>query len=135
MTTLYSPAVIALSKDTSHTGRLEAPTATASLDNPLCGDRVTVDLRVEGGVVSALRHRTRGCALCKASAALLCESLEGASVTVARSTAVAASAALEGGSDDPLPAPLDPFGPVRHTPARTMCVTLPWICFASALNS
>ena len=47
------------------------------MNNPLCGDRVTVELALGGGRVAAVAHRVRGCVLCRAAAAALAAALSG----------------------------------------------------------
>ena len=75
---LYHDAILALAKDRTHAGRLDAPARTGTLDNPLCGDRVTLDIELgDDGTIRRIRHFVRGCALCQASAAALAAALEG----------------------------------------------------------
>ena len=75
---LYHDAILALAKDRRHAGRLEAPTHSHTSDNPLCGDRVTIDIdRSPDGSVRRIGHLVRGCVLCQAAAAALAASLEG----------------------------------------------------------
>jgi len=62
-------------------GRLEAPTATAEDLNPLCGDRIRMDLLVDaGGTVRNVRFSGKGCAISQASASMLTESVIGKSL-------------------------------------------------------
>ncbi|MEZ5861777.1 MAG: iron-sulfur cluster assembly scaffold protein, partial [Geminicoccaceae bacterium] len=68
---LYNRAIIEAARDKRHAGRLEHPGGTATTDNPLCGDRVTLDLEGEAGRVAAVAHKTRGCLLTQAAASLL----------------------------------------------------------------
>ena len=68
---LYQDKIMALAHDEARAGRMDAPDATATVDNPLCGDRVTIDLRLEDGRISEITHHVRGCVLCQASAAAL----------------------------------------------------------------
>ncbi len=59
-------------------GELEAPDATAEDLNPLCGDRIRFDLRIDGdGRVSDVKFSGKGCAISQASASMLSESLKG----------------------------------------------------------
>lgn len=51
------------------------PTETATVDNPLCGDRVTIDVKLAGGKLAAIGHQVRGCLLCEAAAATIARSL------------------------------------------------------------
>ena len=68
---LYQDKIMALAHDEARAGRMDSPDATATVDNPLCGDRVTIDLRLEDGRISEITHHVRGCVLCQASAAAL----------------------------------------------------------------
>ena len=58
-------------------GTLEHPTATAEDINPLCGDQIRVDLRVDDGVVADVRFSGKGCAISQASASMLTEEVKG----------------------------------------------------------
>ncbi|MBV9403227.1 MAG: SUF system NifU family Fe-S cluster assembly protein [Candidatus Eremiobacteraeota bacterium] len=58
-------------------GRLEAPTATAQDNNPLCGDEIQMDLAVKDGVVTDVRFSGKGCAISQASASMLTENIKG----------------------------------------------------------
>ena len=54
-------------------GRIEAPDAAFEDVNPLCGDRIAIECRVEGGVLADARHHGDSCAICMASADVLLE--------------------------------------------------------------
>ncbi|HEY4189444.1 MAG TPA: SUF system NifU family Fe-S cluster assembly protein, partial [Candidatus Limnocylindrales bacterium] len=58
-------------------GVLEAPSATFEGSNPLCGDRITMQLGVHDGVVSDVGFTGRGCAISQASASLLTDEIKG----------------------------------------------------------
>ena len=58
-------------------GHLEAPDATAEDLNPLCGDQIRVDLKVDDGKISDIRFSGKGCAISQASMSMLSESLRG----------------------------------------------------------
>ena len=58
-------------------GHLEDPTASAEDINPLCGDRIHVDLHVRDGVIDDVRFSGQGCAISQASASMLTESVKG----------------------------------------------------------
>lgn len=61
-------------------GRLDTPTASAEELNPLCGDMIRMDLRVEDGTLADARFEGHGCAISQASASLLLEEVVGKSV-------------------------------------------------------
>ena len=68
---LYRREILRLAADASGAGHLAAPDTTATAHNPACGDRVTVELALADGRVTALAHATQACVLTQASAALL----------------------------------------------------------------
>jgi nitrogen fixation protein NifU and related proteins len=72
---LYSDTILALAA--RKVARLPNPDVTAVRHNPLCGDRVTLDLTVAGGIVTAAGGEARGCALCCAGLAVLLDDLPG----------------------------------------------------------
>jgi nitrogen fixation NifU-like protein len=133
---LYQRDILDLAKAGAVAARLENPERTASLDNPLCGDRTTIDLRLAGDRIAAVGHRTRGCALCQASAALIAGLAVGASVSALKEGAAIIARSLEEGAPDPAP-PWDGyrvFAPVRRHPSRVGCVLLPLQALAKALG-
>src|SRR5262249_22651585 len=66
-------------------GRLEAPDRIVALDNPLCGDRIRLELMLEPeGRVGQVRFDGQGCAISQAAASLLAERVEGRPVDEAR---------------------------------------------------
>ena len=79
---LYQDRIVALAKAKTGAGKLAAPTRSARRDNPLCGDRVTIDVRLDEQRHDRRdRPQVRGCLLCQASASAL------ASVAVGRDAA------------------------------------------------
>ncbi len=67
---LYSGQILALATDIPHRERLEAPGATVKKRSPLCGSTVTVDVRVQDGVIAAFGQDVKACALGQAAAAV-----------------------------------------------------------------
>lgn len=61
------------------------PTATISVENPVCGDILELSVRIEAGRISEARFRTRGCVTAMASSSLLTELLRGKTPAEARS--------------------------------------------------
>src|SRR5580704_13758340 len=68
---LYRREILRLAADATGAGHLPVADATATAHNPACGDRVTVELALTRGHVTALAHTTEACVLTQASAALL----------------------------------------------------------------
>mgnify|MGYP001216725507 FL=1 len=133
---LYQQKIISHARDDSHRGRLEDADATATVDNPVCGDRVTIDLEISNGTISRISHHTRGCLLCNASAALLSKHAREQTATDVTAATLALKAILKGNHN----APGEPwqdlavFKPVADHKSRHACVLLPFQAVAEALG-
>ncbi|WP_142848473.1 iron-sulfur cluster assembly scaffold protein [Telmatospirillum sp. J64-1] len=105
--------------------RLEPRDASYSADNPFCGDRVTLDVRMEGDHVHALGHEVKGCMICQAAAATLAEAAPGRSLAdlLAEETALRAILA---GNEDPT-SRWAPFAPLARHRSRHDCALLPFL--------
>ncbi len=91
-------------------GRLEGADISHEEHNPLCGDVVGMDFKVDDGTIADVRFHGRGCAISQASASLLTERLKGLSLEEAR-----------GLSRDDV---LEELG-IQISPARLKCALLP----------
>lgn len=74
---LYAEQIIDLYKNPLNQGSLTNPSVSHRAYNPLCGDDITVDLKITGQTVTDIRHRGVGCAISKASISLLTEQVKG----------------------------------------------------------
>lgn len=132
----YQETIVALAKAAHGAGRLEQAKRRATVDNPLCGDRATVEIIVANDRVAALRHSVRGCLLCKASASLLGLRAPNAPKDELIANAAALDAMLDGGK--PLPPGVWPelaaFQPVQRHKSRFDCVKLPFQAARAALT-
>lgn len=135
MSGLYADAVLAQAKAAHGAGRLEAPQVSVTVDNPLCGDRVTIDLDVKDGRVAALGHKVRGCVLCQAAASVIGARAVGSEPASLRAVGAAAKALVETGelNGDAWPE-LAAFAPVHGVKSRRRCVTLPFEALDEALD-
>jgi nitrogen fixation NifU-like protein len=74
----YGPIVLEHFRRPRNRGALAAPTMSQEGVNPLCGDRVRIELLIEGDVVREARFAANACAICVASASMLTEIIQGA---------------------------------------------------------
>jgi nitrogen fixation protein NifU and related proteins len=81
---MYSAAVLDHFQNPRNGGTLDAPTATISVENPVCGDILELSVRMEGGRIADARFRTRGCVTALACSSLLTELLRGKTPAEAR---------------------------------------------------
>lgn len=66
-------------------GTLEDATFSNEDHNPLCGDKIRIDVRIEDGVITAIRQQGKGCSLSQAAASALSEELTGKTIAEASS--------------------------------------------------
>lgn len=110
--------------------------ATGHLEgfNPLCGDRLTLFLKVEGDLVTDVSFQGEGCAISKASASMMTESIKGKKLEEVRALFGQFHELITGQvhpaeqSDGPRPSlgKLAVFSGVREFPMRVKCATLAW---------
>jgi nitrogen fixation protein NifU and related proteins len=133
---LYHHAILELAKKARQASRLEAPQATVTVDNPLCGDRVTLDLNLADGRVREVGHRVRGCLLCQAAAAAIGERAPGETPAALRAVAKDIGDAIAGapGTAGRAWPELAAFAPVHAHKSRHECVLLPFEALIRALD-
>ena len=111
MEDIYREQILEHSKRPHNSGTLPNPTVSHEEHNPLCGDRVRIDLLIEDGVIADVRFAGKGCAISQASASLLTDEIKGKSVEEAKAF-----------SKDDL---LDLIGiPLAKNPVRLKCALL-----------
>lgn len=131
---LYQDRIVALAKAKTGAGKLEAPTKSARRDNPLCGDRVTMDVRLDGqGRIAEIAHQVRGCLLCQASASALSAVAVGRDAAGIAEVRHDAERALGREAGDPRE-PFTAFAPVAMHKSRQECVLLPFEALKDALS-
>lgn len=128
---LYARPLLRLAADASGAGAMPKPDATATIHNPACGDRVTVELAVTGGRITALAHQTQACVLAQASAAVLASQAVGLDRAGLEALSGSVEAMLKGGPA--LPAYVAFEGAAAHGP-RHRCVLLPIAAALKALE-
>jgi nitrogen fixation NifU-like protein len=104
--------------------------------NPLCGDRLTVFLRLDGDVVRDISFLGSGCAISKASASLMTDSVKGKTLPEAYALFDAFHAMVTAGTGtepDPALGKLRVLAGVREFPARVKCASLAWHTLKAAL--
>ncbi len=75
---VYNARILAFAAEIPRLGRLEQPDATATAHSRLCGSTVTIDLKMEGDVVTDFAHEVRACALGQASSSIMASHVVGA---------------------------------------------------------
>jgi NifU-like protein involved in Fe-S cluster formation len=120
---LYRRELLRLAADAAGAGRLPDPDSVGSAHNPACGDRLTVDVTLADGRITALAHDTHACILTQASAALLAQTAIGQDRAGLERLSAGLRSMLAGG---PPPAPgYAAFDGVAAHSGRHTCVLLP----------
>jgi nitrogen fixation protein NifU and related proteins len=129
---LYRRDLLRLAADATGAGHLTAPDVTATAHNPACGDRVTVELALADGRITALAHAAQACVLTQASAALLAGAAPGQDRAGLAALAAGVRAFLNGA---PAPVGYGVFDGVAAHTGRHVCVLLPFEAALKALES
>jgi nitrogen fixation NifU-like protein len=136
---LYQRRILELNARPLNFGPLPAPTHEGLAHNPLCGDTVTLHLRLDEAAIAEARFEGNGCAVSRASASLLTLALAGKT----REEALALAGELQrflsrGPEHDAVDraslGELVALEGVREVPARLRCATLPWEALRTALG-
>ena len=133
---LYQEVILDHQRDPSNFRELPDATHKADGHNPLCGDRVSLFVKVEGDTIDEVTFRGSGCAISTASASLMTELLQGKTLAEADQLfdgfhrMVAGDGAAE---TEPL-GKLRVLAGVREFPGRVKCATLAWHTLQAALK-
>ena len=132
---LYQEVILEHSKKPRNYGVLESANHKAEGYNPLCGDHYTVFVNVKDGAISDIAFQGAGCAISKASASMMTQSLKGKSTEEADAlfTRFHDLVTGHGGNADSL-GKLAVFAGVSEYPLRVKCATLAWHAMRAALR-
>ena len=130
---LYQEIILDHTRHPRNFGTLANANHEAEGYNPLCGDRVSLRLRVEGGRIEDIAFEGSGCAISTASASLMTEALKGKTLPEAQELFRGFHQMLTAGGDGADLGKLAVFSGVREFPIRVKCATLAWHAFQSAL--
>ncbi|MBA4493601.1 SUF system NifU family Fe-S cluster assembly protein [Paenactinomyces guangxiensis] len=110
-------------------GRLEEGAVTVDLNNPTCGDRISLQMRVEDDKIEEAKFLGEGCSISLASASMMTEAVKGLTVEQALELVDLFSRMMQGEEIDPDKFPLEDIEAltgVAKFPARIKCATLAW---------
>jgi nitrogen fixation NifU-like protein len=133
---LYRDVILDHNRKPRNFGPLEAADASIEGFNPMCGDRLTVRLKMTGDEIADIRFEGEGCAISTASASLMTEAVKGKSRAEALGLFDRVHHLLtdDEASSDEL-GKLAALSGVREYPARVKCASLCWHTLASALKA
>jgi len=133
---VYNARILELAGNIGRIGRLDAPDASATRHSRLCGSRITVDLRMDGDIVTDYAQDVKACALGQAAAAIMANAVVGASSAELRQARDALQAMLKEGAPPPTGrfADLACLEPVRDFKARHTSTLLAFEAVVSCLD-
>ncbi|HVC29794.1 MAG TPA: SUF system NifU family Fe-S cluster assembly protein [Steroidobacteraceae bacterium] len=133
---LYRDVILDHNKRPRNFGRIEPPDAHAEGHNPLCGDRLTVWVRLDGERVADIRFEGKGCAISTASASLMTEAVKGKDKSFVNELYGRIHSLLtqQGAVADASLGKLAALSGVREFPARVKCASLCWHTLNAALE-
>ena len=135
---LYQEVILDHNRKPRNFGELPGANRRAVGHNPLCGDRITVQVDLEGDSVKDVRFDGSGCAISKASASMMTESIKGRTRAQAEELFQEFHRLLteDGAATDPKTlGKLVVFSGVREFPVRVKCATLAWHTLRAALQN
>ncbi len=138
---LYQEIILQHARTPKNFGDLPTATHHGLGHNPLCGDQISLHLRLENGYVAECAFTGKGCAIAMASCSLLTDAIRGLTPAQAEDTINYVQQSCMG-QDLPPPAALDEdtvlrlgaLSGVRTYPVRVKCATLAWHTLHQALN-
>ncbi|MDT8363442.1 MAG: SUF system NifU family Fe-S cluster assembly protein [Nitrosomonas sp.] len=135
---IYQEVILDHNRKPRHYGSLEHPTHHALGHNPLCGDKIHVDLDIQNEKIERIAFHGESCAICKASCSMMAATVKGKSRQEAETLVQEFRNMLVSGADAES---LEHLGRlkilagVRELPTRVKCAILPWHTLHAAMNS
>ncbi|MDO8665664.1 MAG: SUF system NifU family Fe-S cluster assembly protein [Gemmatimonadales bacterium] len=135
---LYQQIIIDHNRNPRNFKHLDDANRTAHGDNPLCGDKITLYVHLDGEVISDVGFQGSGCAISQASASLMTSAVKGKTTADAEALFHAFHAMVmgeTGAAGAKALGKLAAFAGVRQFPARVKCANLPWHTLHAAVTA
>lgn len=133
---IYSRRVLELAANIPLLGRLEAPEGTATVYSKLCGSTVTVDVKMDGNIVTEFAHDVKACALGQATSAIMGKHVVGSSADELRQIRDVAMRVLRENGEPPAGKweELSILEPLREYKARHASILLTFDAVVNAID-
>ena len=129
MDELYQKQILELARQARNSADIAHPTHHAKVNNPTCGDSVSIAAVLMGDEISQLQINVEGCALCEAGAGLLVQLAPHSSASDVSAWHKKLDDFLKSGVTEDVPSELVPFTPIRAVKNRHKCVKLSFVAF------
>ncbi|EXX91576.1 nitrogen fixation protein NifU [Paenibacillus darwinianus] len=124
---LYRRVIMDHYKNPRNRGTMDEGSVTVNLNNPTCGDRISLQLQVEDGIVKQARYTGEGCSISMSSASMMTDAVKGRTIDEALAMADKFSSLMKG---EPVDfeeyEDIEALSGVGKFPARIKCATLAW---------
>ncbi|WP_347862466.1 SUF system NifU family Fe-S cluster assembly protein [Salimicrobium sp. PL1-032A] len=127
--TLYRQVIMDHYKNPRNKGALDGEHVAIDMNNPTCGDRIQLQLKIEDGVVEDAKFDGEGCSISLSSASMMTQAIKGKTVEEAVEMSKLFSDMMQGEAVDPEKFSLEDIEAlqgVSQFPARIKCATLSW---------
>jgi len=133
---LYRQVIMDHYKNPRNRGVLEDGSHTINMNNPTCGDRIQLSLKVENGIVVDAKQEGEGCSISMSSASMMTQIIKGKTIDEAQKLAEIFSEMVQGRDydDDIDLGDIEALQGVSKFPARIKCATLAWKAMEKGLN-
>jgi nitrogen fixation NifU-like protein len=133
---LYRRVIMDHYKKPRNRGVLEESNLTVNMNNPTCGDRIQITMKVEDGIVTDVKYEGEGCSISMSSASMMTQAIKGKKVEDALKLAEIFSNMMQGKEyDEDLDlGDIEALQGVAKFPARIKCATLAWKAMEKGLN-
>ena len=131
---LYQEVILDHYKSPRNFGTLSDADRTARGDNPLCGDRVALFLKMKGDRIEDLRFKGMGCAISTASMSMMTDSVKGKTKADVETLFQKFHQSVQGKGNGTSLGKLAAFSGVSEFPVRVKCATLAWHTLRAALE-
>ncbi|MBD8500166.1 Fe-S cluster assembly sulfur transfer protein SufU [Paenibacillus arenosi] len=134
---LYRRVIMDHYKQPRNRGLFEGDAVTIDLNNPTCGDRISLQLKVEGGIVQDARFTGEGCSISMSSASMMTQAVKGKTFEEALEMADKFSAMVKGEevTFEDEAEDIEALSGVSKFPARIKCATLAWNALRKGIES
>jgi nitrogen fixation NifU-like protein len=131
---LYQSIILDHNRRPQNFRRMDDATGHAEGLNPMCGDQLSVWLRLDGDRIADASFQGSGCAISKASASLMTQAVKGKTREEAERLFASFHALVTGHGEGPSLGALDALSGVSRFPLRVKCASLAWHAMRSALE-
>ncbi|MEX2571505.1 MAG: SUF system NifU family Fe-S cluster assembly protein [Gemmatimonadota bacterium] len=135
ISSLYQELILQHYRAPRNRGRIEQPTREVAMNNPVCGDEITLQLRLTGDRIDEVRFEGHGCSISQAAASMMTQLLVGQTLAEGERLAERFTQMMHGDAEaarDPEMGDLRALAGVAKFPVRVKCALLAWNAFEEA---